>query len=499
MYIIYQVGGFIYFSIMPGSSTIHEFLLFYAGIAFLAISYWLILFIYSKRRNYLLLAVAAAAGVMYSLNAFGLIFQTRKTDLVFFAFLELSWYILASELNQFRKKLSPFAFYLYVSNAAFTVIFLLLSPLFFSWQTAVTISYLLALPGNLMVSYIFAYLWLAKRQHTARFAFFAYLPAIIGFTISFLSVINFLPPDLIILGPIGSNIFLVLLFYGMVTYVIALRKKREKEHLEKEELIRQQNILLKQKVEERTRELEIERKRSEELLIHASQKQMAELELQSLRAQLNPHFMFNSLTAIQELILEEDFENSHAYLTRFARLLRILLENSEKPFTSLQKEIDFLELYLSIEKLRLPDLDFSITTDPSIKKEETLLPNMILQPYIENALWHGLSHKISDRKLELNIHKQDGTVIYDVKDNGVGRKKSAELESLYRKKHKSKGMELLTRRFQLLNDEFGSDIKSEVSDVMNNGEVGGTKVSIMVPNSLTENIKNALYDTHNYN
>jgi LytS/YehU family sensor histidine kinase len=252
-------------------------------------------------------------------------------------------------------------------------------------------------------------------------------------------------------------------------------------------------------VEERTRELEIERKRSEELLIHASQKQMAELELQSLRAQLNPHFMFNSLTAIQELILEEDFENSHAYLTRFARLLRILLENSEKPFTSLQKEIDFLELYLSIEKLRLPDLDFSITTDPSIKKEETLLPNMILQPYIENALWHGLSHKISDRKLELNIHKQDGTVIYDVKDNGVGRKKSAELESLYRKKHKSKGMELLTRRFQLLNDEFGSDIKSEVSDVMNNGEVGGTKVSIMVPNSLTENIKNALYDTHNYN
>src|SRR4030095_13620722 len=103
-------------------------------------------------------------------------------------------------------------------------------------------------------------------------------------------------------------------------------------------------------------------------------KEKAELELHSLRAQLNPHFMFNSLNAIQELILKEDFDNSHTYLARFARLLRMLLENAEKPFVSLKSEIDFLGLYLSLEKLRIPDLRFSITVDRSMDAGETLLP-----------------------------------------------------------------------------------------------------------------------------
>ena len=477
---------------MPGGITIHGFLLFYTGIAFLATFYWLIMFIYSKRRNYLVLIAATAGNCFFFLSAFGVILQSRKADLILLAFVTLASYVLASELNGFRKNLSALIFNIFAVVTVSTAVFQVLSPILFSWQDALNISLLVSSLGTVVVSSLFVYLWLAKRQATARFAFFAYLPSMTGFMIFAFSQIKVLPSELQISGPIGATIFLLLLFYGMVTYIIALRKKRQREHLEKEELIRQQNILLEQKVEERTRELEIERKRSEELLIHASQKQMAELELQSLRAQLNPHFMFNALNAIQELILREDFENSHTYLARFAKLLRMLLENSEKPFTSLQKEIDFLELYLSLERLRLPDLQSSITTDPSINKEGTFIPNMILQPYIENALWHGLSHKSSDRKLEVNIRKQNGLTIYDVKDNGVGRKKSAELKSLFRKEHKSKGMELLTKRFKLLSDEFGSDIKTEVSDVMNNGEVGGTKVSILVPDSLTQNFKNGL-------
>jgi LytS/YehU family sensor histidine kinase len=202
--------------------------------------------------------------------------------------------------------------------------------------------------------------------------------------------------------------------------------------------------------------------------------------------------MFNCLTAIQELILKEDFENSQTYLARFAKLLRMLVENTEKPFTPLQKEIDLLELYLSLEKLRLPDLRFSITADPSINKDKTLIPNMILQPYIENALWHGLSPKTGDKKLEVNIQKQNGNVIYNVKDNGVGRKRSSELKSLYRRGHKSKGVELLTKRFKLLSEEYGSDITTEVIDVMNNGKAGGTEVAIIVPDSqllLTMNLQ----------
>lgn len=477
---------------MPGGITIHEFLLFYAGISFLAVFSWFIIFIYTKRRNYLILIAAIAGGAVYYLNAFGVILHYPKADLVFLAFITLVFYVLASELNSFKKSLTSFIFNAFLFIRVSSFIFQVLSPIFFSWQTAVTISLLLSVLGTISVSCLFGYLWIAKRQPTARFSFFVYLPDMIGFIIFAFSRIKILPSELKILGPVGGMIFMLLIFYGMVTYVSALRKKREKEHLEKEELIRQQNILLEQKVIERTRELEIERKRSEELLIHASQKQMAELELQSLRSQLNPHFMFNSLNAIQELILKEDFENSHTYLARFAKLLRMLLENTEKPFTSLQKEIDFLELYLSLEKLRLPDLEYSIMAHPGINKEETLIPNMILQPYIENALWHGLSHKKSDRKLELTIQKRNGTVIYDVKDNGVGRKRSAELKSLFRKQHRSRGMELLSKRFKLLSDEFGSDIKTEVTDVMNQGEAGGTIVSILIPDSLTQNIENDL-------
>ena len=218
-----------------------------------------------------------------------------------------------------------------------------------------------------------------------------------------------------------------------------------------------------------------QRKKSE------AQKQMTELELQSLRAQLNPHFMFNSLNAIQELILKEENEKSQSYLARFAKLLRMLLENADKPFIPLQREIDFLQLYLSLENLRIPDLQFSIDVDRAVGTETTMIPNMILQPYIENAIWHGLSHKESDRRLQIRINQLNGATHYEIEDNGVGRKKAAELKSLYRKEHKSKGMELLSKRFKLLAKEYGSDIETKVSDIIINNEIAGTLVSLKVP------------------
>jgi Histidine kinase/Tetratricopeptide repeat len=213
----------------------------------------------------------------------------------------------------------------------------------------------------------------------------------------------------------------------------------------------------------------------------AHAKEKAELELQSLRAQLNPHFMFNSLNAIQELILLDENEKSQTYLARFAKLLRLLLENADKPFIPLQREIDFLQLYLSLENLRIPDLQFSINVDPDINTEETLIPNMILQPYIENAIWHGLSHKENDKQLRIRITNVNGFTKYEIEDNGVGRKRSAELKSLYRKEHKSKGMELLSKRFKLLAKEYGSDINTVVTDIDNGETINGTLIIIKVP------------------
>jgi tetratricopeptide (TPR) repeat protein len=216
---------------------------------------------------------------------------------------------------------------------------------------------------------------------------------------------------------------------------------------------------------------------------------MAELELQSLRAQLNPHFMFNSLNAIQELILKEDNDNSHLYLSRFSELLRMLLDSANQPFVSLRKEISLLELYLSLENLRIPDLKYTIEIDPSIDSNRISIPNMMLQPYIENAIWHGLSHKKGERNLNIKIKRKGDNVVCEVEDNGVGRKMSAELKSLYRKEHRSRGMELLSKRFNLLSKEYGADIQTTVEDLHDNGTATGTRVAISVPYSLTEQAK----------
>jgi LytS/YehU family sensor histidine kinase len=216
---------------------------------------------------------------------------------------------------------------------------------------------------------------------------------------------------------------------------------------------------------------------------------MAELELQSLRAQLNPHFMFNSLNAIQELILKEDNDNSHLYLSRFSELLRMLLDNANQPFVSLRKEINLLELYLSLENLRIPDLKYSIELDPSIDDNKIAIPNMMLQPYIENAIWHGLSHKKGERNLNISIKREGDNIVCEVEDNGVGRKMSAELKSLYRKEHRSRGMELLSKRFNLLSKEYGSEIQTTIEDLHENGTATGTRVAITVPYSLTEQAK----------
>lgn len=228
-------------------------------------------------------------------------------------------------------------------------------------------------------------------------------------------------------------------------------------------------------------------KKINKLMDDAHAKEKAELELQSLRAQLNPHFMFNSLNAIQELILKEENEKSQSYLARFAKLLRMLLENADKPFIPLQREIDFLQLYLSLENLRIPDLQFSIDVENTVDTERTMIPNMILQPYIENAIWHGLSHKEKDKQLRIRITQVDGTTNYEIEDNGIGRKRAAELKSLYRKEHKSKGMELLSKRFKLLAKEYGSDIETLVTDKASNESITGTLVTIKVPATISVN------------
>ena len=213
---------------------------------------------------------------------------------------------------------------------------------------------------------------------------------------------------------------------------------------------------------------------------------MAEFEMHGLRAQLNPHFMFNALNAIHKQILQEDTENAGIYLTTFARMLRQLLENAEHSFVPLSKELDFLKHYLSMEQLRMPELEFDFVVDPAINMETTIIPNMILQPYLENAIWHGLSPKAGEKRICIKVRKHNDNICVEVIDNGVGREKSAALKSEYRKAHKSKGMELLQKRFELIRVEFGSHIKIDVEDLKEQNMASGTRVSLQIPTSFSE-------------
>jgi LytS/YehU family sensor histidine kinase len=226
-----------------------------------------------------------------------------------------------------------------------------------------------------------------------------------------------------------------------------------------------------------------------QLLKTSAEKEKIELQLQSLRSQLNPHFMFNSLNAIQELIVTEKNELSQSYLERFAQLLRNLLENANQPFISLRQELQFLELYLSLESLRIPDLDYKISVDPKLDLDNSIIPNMMLQPYVENALWHGLQHKMGHKALQLTVYKRDEALHYEIRDNGVGREKAGAFKSLYRKGHNSKGMELLSKRFSLLSQEYGRKIQVEIKDLFENKEAKGTAVTISVPTAMMETSK----------
>jgi sensor histidine kinase YesM len=469
---------------MTWINLMHDLLLFYTGLSFFSIFFWFVMYFYSRNYHFLLLILVTISHVMYNLNLSGVILHSQKAEPVIIALLTFTFSWMGSAFVELKKNVSTPIYYSIVTVTLTIITVQLLAIIIFDLDTAITISYLLLLVNVIVAPLLFIYFWIAQKSRSALFCFITFFPAMVGTILECFARLGFISTNVYIVGPLAMIYFEFLAYYGMITYIISIKIDRERVRLEKEQLIQEQNIILEQKVQLRTLELRAEQERSEELLIKASQKQMIELELQSLRAQLNPHFMFNSLNAIQDLIVKEDFENSHTYLAKFARLLRMLLENTEKPFTSLQKELDFLALYLSLEKLRLPNLQFSITTDASINKEETIIPNMILQPFIENALWHGLSSKEGERKLELYIQKEDGIITYHVKDNGIGRTKSAELKTIFRKQHKSKGMELLSKRFKLLNDEFGSNINAEVSDIIENGNIGGTEVSIMVPDSL---------------
>lgn len=214
------------------------------------------------------------------------------------------------------------------------------------------------------------------------------------------------------------------------------------------------------------------------------QQRSTNLEMQALRAQMNPHFIFNCLTAINHFILKNDTESASDYLTRFSRLIRLVLVNSEKATVTLEEELTLTKLYLEMEQLRFANnFDYEICYDAAIEPSMVAVPSFILQPFSENAIWHGLLHKEGKGKLIIDLAMRGKVMVCTITDNGIGRTKAAAMNAGSPEKQNSLGLKLTTDRLAIFNGQKGRSGSFVIEDVVDaSGHASGTRVIIKIKN-----------------
>ncbi len=214
------------------------------------------------------------------------------------------------------------------------------------------------------------------------------------------------------------------------------------------------------------------------------QKQFASLEQQALQSQMNPHFIFNCLNSIQQYILTNDKEKANKYLTGFASLMRQTLDNSGKKSITVADEVRYLKQYIEMERMRFGDsFTYNIAVEPDVRQDYIEIPAMLLQPYVENCLRHGIRYKTGGMgKIDIHFYIEHGHLCCSVKDNGAGREKTAALKSQQHIEYQSKGMSLTQKRIELLNRMTDDVITTTIIDCKDNeGNPTGTEVLVRIP------------------
>ena len=242
--------------------------------------------------------------------------------------------------------------------------------------------------------------------------------------------------------------------------------KRKNEKLQREQTEQQWKL----------KHLESEKKQIE------LQRQAAELEMQALRAQMNPHFIFNCLSSINRIIMKNDSQSASDYLTRFSRLMRMVLINSQRSMIPLEDELQMLRLYLDMERLRFKNsFDYVISFVNEIDAGGILVPPLLLQPFCENAVWHGLMQKEGQGHLSIDLSMQENILHCIIADDGIGCKKAAKLKSKSAEKEKSMGLKITTQRLALLNRDKLVQTFFTIEDIMDEYKnIIGTKVILKI-------------------
>lgn len=212
-------------------------------------------------------------------------------------------------------------------------------------------------------------------------------------------------------------------------------------------------------------------------------RRISEVTQANLRQQMNPHFIFNTLNSIQYYMYQHDKLATNNYLTKFSSLMRKVLENSQHTSVRLQDELDALKLYLELESLRFKDkFDYKISIDEDIDTLVYKVPAMLIQPYVENSISHGLMPKEGKGYVKIDLRLQNNHILCSIEDNGIGREAAQEMKSKMNDTHNSYGTQITSSRLDLVNSLYGTSLKTTYTDLVNvSGEAGGTRVEIHIP------------------
>ncbi len=246
-------------------------------------------------------------------------------------------------------------------------------------------------------------------------------------------------------------------------------------------------IVLKRKNERHLREIAENELRLQKIVSEKEkaelQQQAIELEMQALRSQMNPHFIFNSLNSINRFILQNNKVKASEYLTKFSRLVRMILQNSQAALITLESELESLRLYLEMEALRFNyQFDYKISVSNELDIDVLKVPPLIIQPYAENAIWHGLMHKEEKGQLDIEISEEDNKLLCKITDNGIGRALAGSFASKSATVHKSMGMRITASRIAMMQNTKENKAAITIHDLINSdGSAAGTEVIISMP------------------
>jgi sensor histidine kinase YesM len=288
------------------------------------------------------------------------------------------------------------------------------------------------------------------------------------------------------------NFPIVFLMLGLVIEAIcfsfALTYRSKLVLLEKNQLQQNYNQQLQAALNQRSNELEAQNKVVEAQKIKqvatAFEHKIAETEMTALRAQMNPHFIFNCLNSIKLYTLENDSQTASEYLTKFSQLIRLVLENSRTEKVTLQKELETLKLYIELEAMRFKDkVQYKINVVPHIDQQYIEIPPLLLQPYVENAIWHGLMHKPEGGNITIDIAQPEEYLLHiEISDDGVGREMAKEHKSKSATRQKSFGLKMTSERLDAINHIYQTKTEVKIVDLVDTkGNAAGTKVIIEIP------------------